>query len=77
MPYICSRSGSGTYHCVVGDYNLVNPVVWSTRCGWRYHLSSFVRVPELPALGTRERFCDKCLPETVIAGLVADGDGLH
>ena len=69
-PYIVSRGGHGTYHCVRGDYNLIPPNLWRTACGWRYSVADYVRAETLPKIGVVDRFCDKCFPASLRDDLI-------
>ena len=64
-PYVISRGGHGTFHSVRGDYNLIPPQLWKTACGWRYATSDYVRACSLPCIGVANRFCDKCIPQSI------------
>jgi len=70
MPYVYRLTGRNrTYHVVAGDYALVPPRIWCTRCGWNYGSALFERFAAIPANTPASALCKRCLPLQALEGL--------
>jgi len=70
MPYVYRLTGRNrTYHVVAGDYALVPPRIWCTRCGWNYGSALFERFASIPVDTPASALCKRCLPLQALEGL--------
>jgi len=70
MPYVYRLTGRNrTYHVVAGDYALVPPRIWCTRCGWNYGSALFERHASIPVDTPASMLCKRCLPLQALEGL--------
>ena len=53
-----NNASSGVWHISAVDGHLNHPVQWSTKCGWKFGNSNFIRADTLPS--THIIKCDKC-----------------
>jgi len=61
-PFVMALQGRKGYHVTSGDYNLLHPTRWQTRCGWAYSACLFERHAEIPIGTSSSRLCKRCLP---------------
>jgi len=64
-PFVKNEAGPNMTHVTVCDYTLLQPLLWSTRCGWYYGKGArFIRLASVAGMH-RDRICRACMPDDV------------
>jgi hypothetical protein len=68
------NSISGVWHTSFVCNSRVSPLLWQTKCGWRFGNSVVEHAESLPDDLLRERCCNRCLPEVARGASAASAE---